>query len=161
MANLPFPLVVSKGSCRSLLTMAFQDFLETLASPEKDAVEMEAVEAEVGADGSLLFLGHVETQEELPVAVGGELADEPPHGLGLLVLEDAGERARRGVDRLGQLLVVRVGPAAGGLAPLGDDQVARGAAQESRKPGRLVESPLPQALQGDAEGLLMEVLRQL
>src|SRR4051812_26413440 len=139
----------------------FQELLEALTSPKEDAIEMDTVKAEVGADALFFLLGDVEAEQDLAVAVGRELVDEPPHALGLLVPQDVGELARRGVDRLRQLLVVHVGPAAGGLAPLGDDQVARGAAEEAGERGRLVERSPPQALQRDAEGLLVQILGEI
>src|SRR6185295_5671058 len=91
---------------------ALQQLLEPLLGPEEDAAEMNAFETEIGTDALPLLLGDVEAEQDLPVAVGGQLGDQAPHGFGLLVEEDRRERARRGMDRLGQLLVVSLGPAA-------------------------------------------------
>src|SRR6185369_1137651 len=136
---------------------ALQGLLESLPGAEEDAVEVQAVEAQVRAEALLVLVGDVVAQEKLPVAVGRERADELPHGLRLLVEQDRRELARRRVNRLRQLLIVRVGPPAGRLAPLGGHQVARRAAEEARQPGRLLEALLPQPLEHDAERLLMEV----
>src|SRR5947199_10032247 len=99
----------------------FQELLEALTSPKEDAIEMDTVKAEVGADALFFLLGDVDAQQDLPLAHGRELVDETPRALGLLTSQDVGELARRGLDRLRQLLVVQFGREAGGLAPFGDD----------------------------------------
>ena len=89
---------------------------------------MQALEPEVGAEALLVLLANVEAQQELPVAVGGELADQFSDDFGLLVQEDGLQWARRGRHGGGELARIPPGPPARRLAPLGDQQVAGGAA---------------------------------
>src|SRR5262245_60765913 len=126
-------MATSRGlGARLPLLEALQELLEALAGSEEHAVEMEAVQPEIGADALLLLLGDIEAQEELAVAVGRKLADQLPHEPGFLVEKDGRELAGRWVDHLLQLLLVGVRTAACRLAPLGRHQVARGAAEEAR-----------------------------
>src|SRR5262249_47165521 len=104
---------------------------------------MEAVEAEVGADALLVLFGDVETQEHLPVAVDRQLAEEAAHVVRLLAHEDGLELPGRRMDGLREELVVGVGAPAHGLAPLGEEEVARGAAKEAGEPGGLLEDAAP------------------
>src|SRR5947209_12372709 len=123
-----------------LFLEALQELFEALAGPEEDAVEVQTFEPEVGANTVLVLLANVEAQQELPVAVGGELADQPSHHRGLLVQQHGLELARRGRHGLGELARVAPGPPAGRLAPFGEEEVASRAAQERREAGRIRET---------------------
>ena len=99
--------------------MPLQDLFEALAGAEEDAVEMKTVEPEIGAEPLFRLLSDIVAEQKLAVAVGRELADQAPHGLSLLVEQHRGKLAPRRMNRLRQLLLVRVGPPPAGAKATG------------------------------------------
>src|ERR1700709_2862421 len=91
---------------------AFQELFEALPGSEENAVEVEAVEPEVGADLRFVLPADVEAEQDVAVAVCAELADHFSNDPGLFVQEDGLELARRGCHGRGDLSRVSPGRAA-------------------------------------------------
>src|ERR1700681_2696646 len=138
-----------------------QELLEALAGSEENAIEMQTIEPEVGGQAFLVSLADVEAEQKLPVAVVGQLADQPPHHLGLLVQQDGLKLARRGRHGLRELTRVAPGPLAGRLAPFGDEEVTGRAAKEGGEARRVGEASLAQPFDDDAKGFLLKVVGEV
>src|SRR5262249_38830612 len=119
---------------------------QPLTGTEQDLMEAFRLDLQVRADLLFAVLREVEAEEELAVAVVAELVEKPPHLPCFLVGKDPVEGSRAAIGENGLraspplvlLPAVVQGAVARLLAPVGDEQVARRAADES---GELVGLP--------------------
>jgi hypothetical protein len=135
-----------------------QQLFVALPGAVEDAVELQAGEAVVGRDTVLVLLGDVEAEEDLAVALVGQILEDPADQRGVLPRQEARELALAGGHGVEDGVAVRVGLAAGELAVVLDGQAAGDLGQEARQLGRLAQLPPAELLQADAEGVLEEIL---
>jgi hypothetical protein len=143
----------------SRVPRAFQiDLAVALAGAVEDAVELQAGEAEVGRDPVFVLLGDVEAQEDVAVAGGPELLDDPADQVGPLADEEIGERAGARGDGVGQGVAVGLGLAPGPLAVVLDGEAPGDLGDEAGEPRRLPQLIVAQLLEDEAERVLEQIL---
>src|SRR5581483_4953203 len=89
-----------------------QQLLVALPGAVEDAVELQAGEAVVGRDAVLVLLGDVEAEEDLAVALVGQLVEDPADERRALPRQETAERALAGSHGVEDGVAVRVGLAA-------------------------------------------------
>jgi hypothetical protein len=132
---------------------------------EQDLVEALELDLQVRADLLLAVVREVEAEEELAVAVETELAEEPLHLPRLLLGQDPLQRSRvtageRGSRMQPFLLAFVEGTVARLLAPIGNEQVARRAADEPAELFGLPHLATADLREDKSERLLMEIVGQ-
>src|SRR5436305_5727151 len=133
---------------------------QSLAGTVEDQVEALRLDPQVGADLLLAGLREVEADEHLPVALEAEPGEDLLHLPRLLVGRGAVERGRAAVgerDRRARPLLLPLAEVgvARLLAPVGDEQVARRAADETGEPRGLAHLAAADLLDHQGEGLLV------
>jgi hypothetical protein len=124
----------------------------------KDTVELEAGQAVIGCDPVFVLFGDIEAQEDLAIALVGELFEDPAHEGGVLAVQQLAERARVGGHGLGAGLAVGLGLPAGRLAVVLDGEAAGDLDHEAREGGGLAQLAVAELFEDKAEGVLEEVL---
>ncbi len=135
-----------------------EQILVALAGPVEDAVELEAGQAIVGGDAVLVLLRDVEAQEELAVALVGELAEDAPHEGGVLAAKQLLQGAHGRRHGFGAGFAVSLGLAAGGLAVVLDGEAAGDLDHEAGEGRGLAQLALAELFEDEAEGVLKEIL---
>src|SRR4051812_33571818 len=124
-----------------------QQLLVALPGAMEDAVELQAGEAVVGGDAVLVLLGDVEAEEDLAVALVGQVVEHPADERRVLARQQTAERALAGGHGGEDGVAVRVGLAAGDLAVVLDGEAAGDLGEEARQLGGLAQLPPAELLQ--------------
>src|ERR1700681_423465 len=149
------------------LLRPFPELPQPFAGAEEDLVEALRLDFEMRADFLLALVREVEAEEDLAVAVVAQLVEEPLHLAGLLTGQDLVERGGATVGEgghgTGPLLVLTaiVERAVACLfAPVGDEEIARRAANETGKPFGFPHLGAANLFEHQRQSLLVKIVRQ-
>lgn len=138
--------------------MLRQEPLQSLASPMKHSIEVQARKSQIGANLLFGMLSDEVAQEDLSIALRLKLGEEPADDGCVLLVKETLERSRGRIGQRDRTLPFALRRPFGVFSTLGNEEVSGDLADVGRELGGLPQFSCADFLEDEPKRLLVEII---